>query len=371
VKIGRIILFPFTLVYAIITYIRNKLYDWEVLQGRSFDVPVISIGNLNTGGSGKTPHAEYLIRLMLHNKLNPVLLSRGYGRKTSGYLEVSPKFSAAEVGDEPFQIQCKFPKANVIVCEDRAYGIQKIMADHPDTDVIILDDAFQHRSVKPGINILLTEYHNPYSDDWILPTGNLRESSVFAKRADIIVVTKSPSVYSPIEERRLKDKLKPRGHQKLLMSYIQYKNPVQYCYEDCTKTDFLKLDDSFFVLLFAGIANPIPLNNYIQRKSKDFKFIKFADHHNYTLKDLSKIKSAFDQGLGQKKVIVTTEKDIRRIEHSKVWDKFKLLPLYYVPIEVGFHQNSEEPFDETILKYVRNHKKSSSSHSEINIPVLT
>ena len=221
----KIILFPVACLYGFVVGIRNKLFDWKLLPSKSFNIPVISIGNLSTGGTGKTPHTEYLAAL-LKEKYKVAILSRGYRRKTRGFIMVTPELTQLDIGDEPMQYMKKFPDVVIAVDEDRKRGIAKILASKPDTEVILLDDAFQHRYVKPGKSIILTDYHHLFVNDYLLPSGMLRERIKGARRADLIVVTKTPKVFSPITRRNLVKELNPERHQQLFYSHVAYESPV-------------------------------------------------------------------------------------------------------------------------------------------------
>lgn len=349
-KIARFILFPLSILYDLLTTFRNKLYDWHIFQQISYKIPVIGIGNLSTGGTGKTPLSEYILNLLINNEYKAAWLSRGYGRKTSGLLDATLNNTSYEIGDEACQVKYKFPEIPVIVSESRINGINYILKNYIDTKVIILDDAFQHRQIKCGLNILLTDYSNPFTNEVLLPAGRLRESSRNKKRADIIVVTKTPNVYSPIEFRRLKGVIKPNAQQTFYFSYIKYSKLISYG----VKPPKPKHPDvELSVLLFTGIANPDPLIDYVNRISKETNFIKFADHHFYTKKDLDLIIEKFDSILNKNKILLTTEKDIHRILKTELDENFKRLPLQYLKIETVFHNVSKITFDDQILNYLK------------------
>jgi len=272
-KLVRFLLFPFAILYGLITYFRNKLYDFKVFKSVEFDIPVLSVGNLSVGGTGKTPHVEYLIRLLSDYKL--ATLSRGYGRKTKGYF-IADKFTdAKDIGDEPMQFHQKFPEISVAVNANRVEGVTKLLKERKIPELIILDDAFQHRRINPGLQILLTPYNDLYADDYMLPTGNLREYKSGSSRADLIVVTKCPEQipYKRVEE--ISRKLKIKNHQKLFFSKIVY-GKVIFGWDRVL--EFSDLHE-YKILLVTGIANPAPLIDYLKSYDLVFKHINFPDHH--------------------------------------------------------------------------------------------
>ena len=349
----RLILYPISLLYGLITMIRNKFFDKNILKSNSFKVPVISVGNLTMGGTGKSPHVEYLIRL-LGNDYNVTTLSRGYKRKTKGFILADENTSAGEIGDEPFQFKSKFENIQVAVDEKRVHGIEKILELKPDTDVVLLDDAFQHRYVKPGLSILLTDFHNLYNQDYIVPSGSLREFASGANRADIIVVTKCAKVLSPLTRTRINAELKPQPHQKLYFSYIEH--------GDFTAIPGLKFIPEIkkkysTILLVAGIANSYPLEFYLKNRCIDLEILKFPDHHQYTKKDITRIVETYDSILSQKKVIVTTEKDAMRLMNPEFVKMLKHFPVCYVPIEMKFHKEDKIKFDNQIISYVKENSR--------------
>lgn len=359
-KIKKIILLPFALLYGLLIRIRNWLFDSGLIKVHSFDVPTICVGNLTTGGTGKTPHTEYLVKLLHQQGYKPAVLTRGYKRKKKGYVEVKRSHSAKEVGDEPRQLKQKFPGLIIAVSGNRVKGVQQLMNDHPNLDVILLDDGYQHRQIKAGLNLLLTEYTDPFTQQTLLPAGNLREPVSEKKRADIIIVTKAPNVYSPIEDRRMRDLLQPLSYQELYLSYLSYKSPVKFApnQEDPEK---LPLSEEQKVVLFSGIANPIPLKNQVMRYCRELRPIHFPDHHFYTRKDLEKIKKEMDEIPPANRVVLTTEKDVYRISGSEVEQEFSELPLYYLPVKVGVHQAPDQSsFDEKILNYVQKNRREHS-----------
>jgi tetraacyldisaccharide 4'-kinase len=345
----KIILFPFACIYGFFTGLRNLLFDWKILPSRSYKIPVISLGNLSAGGTGKTPHTEYLAEL-LRSKYNVAILSRGYRRKTKGFILASRVHSQTDIGDEPMQYIKKFPDITIAVDELRKRGISRILSAKPETDVILLDDAFQHRYVKPGKSIILTDYHHLYVDDYLIPTGLLRERASGAKRADIIIVSKTPKVFSPITRRNLVNQIHPLHHQRLFFSYVSYEDPVPFTLSHIQIPAAKKYS---YIIMVTGVANSYPLQEYLSGLCNELIVIDFKDHHQYTLKDLDKISKEYQGIISKDKVIFTTEKDATRLDQEAFAYYLDKLPFYYVPIKVNFHDCDEIRFDKMILDYVQ------------------
>lgn len=348
----RVFLFPFALLYGLVVHLRNKLFDWNIVTSKSFPLPVIAVGNLSTGGTGKTPHTEYLIKLMQDNNLQPATLSRGYGRDTKGYIEAGEQSDYHEIGDEPLQFSHKFEGVTVAVDEKRKRGIRMLLKKHPAPGAIILDDAFQHRYVKPDLSILLTDYHNLYTENYLLPTGNLREMRCGAKRADIIIVTKTPSVLSPLDRRQIEAKIKPRPHQKLFFTKITYCKPLPL---PGTEPVFDPTGLNT-ILMFSGIANSYPFQEYLKTKCSELIVLEFPDHHKYSRKDIGKIIDTYKDIFSMKKAILTTEKDAMRLIKSRLMDHLKDYPVFYVPINIVFQDKEKNAFNKLVLDYVRKDK---------------
>lgn len=330
----RKILFPFAVLYGFITSIRNFLFDKGMLKSHSFDVPVIAVGNLSVGGTGKTPQIEYLIRLLSPN-YKVATLSRGYKRQSKGFVLADSTSNAEILGDEPFQFYTKFKNIQVAVDADRKNGIEQLLYQQERPDVILLDDAFQHRKVKAGFYILLTSYGDLFCDDYMLPTGNLRESRSGAKRADIIVVTKCPANLSLDEQNEIKSKLQLNSDQELYFSYIDYDDSV-YSEDKVLKVSEIENVDK---LLLAGIAKPEPFFRYLQDESVEC--LTYPDHHHFSEKELLEINNK-----SKNKIIITTEKDFVRLKGSIPKEQ-----LFYLPIRSTFLSVSEN-FDKTITNYV-------------------
>ncbi|MEO0552870.1 MAG: tetraacyldisaccharide 4'-kinase [Bacteroidota bacterium] len=336
-----ILLFPFTLLYDLITRFRNHLYNIGYKRSFSFETNVISVGNLTVGGTGKTPMVEYIIRA-LQEKFKLATLSRGYGRKTKGFRIGGHDDTARTIGDEPFQILKKFSDVNVIVCEDRALAIPFILSEKPDTEVILLDDAYQHRSVKPDLNILLTDFNLPFYNDFILPSGRLRESRLGAKRADIIVITKCPDSISESQQKRIIDEVhKYNSEAEIFFTGIRYGDFKSFGTDD-------QLKDK--LIAFSGIAKPDLFVNYLKSHYNLTEHIGFKDHYEYTQKDVSKLVNKLDTGSS----LVTTEKDMVKLIKPEFEDLIKGASLFYLPIEAYFIKDGKR-FDtlvrNPILKY--------------------
>ena len=348
IRILYILLYPISILYGIITFLRNKLYDWSIFKSTEFNTPIIVVGNLNVGGVGKTPHIEYLIRLLEDYKL--ATLSRGYKRQTSGFILADENSNAETIGDEPKQIQSKFSDVIVAVDEKRVNGIKQLKSLFPENQVILLDDAYQHRAVKPGVNILITDYSKLYIHDTILPSGRLREWAIGSNRADIIIVSKTPTVISPIDIRRIKEDLNPKPYQEVFFSYTKYGNLTSFA-ETCKNLAFSPADINS-VLLVTGIAKPDSLYYYIKDNYQTVEHLKYGDHYLFQKEDIATIKNSFKDLYGNNKVIITTEKDIMRLSLPEIYNEIKDLPIFYIPIEICFHGNDKEEFDNKILKYV-------------------
>lgn len=341
------LLLPISLLYSFVLFLRHKLYDWKILKSKSYNIPNICVGNLNLGGTGKTPHIEYLIRL-LSDKYDIAVLSRGYGRKTQGYLLANDTHTHNDIGDEPLQYFTKFNNIKVAVDESRCEGMDRLFQENKPPQVVLLDDAYQHRKIKPGLNILLTDYYSLYSDDHLVPAGNLRDIKKAAQRAEIIVVTKSPNVITPYYRRDVENKLKPLPHQKVFYSYIEYLD-----FQPLSKISHeMDIKEAKTVLLLCGIANTYSLEDHIKRKYNTISKIKFNDHHNFTEKDVDMIIDKYNNTIGKNKVIVTTEKDAMRLINTSFINKFDDIPVFTIPIKIKFHKEDGTSFDDEILKYI-------------------
>lgn len=363
-KFLRTLLFPISILYGLILFLRNKLFDWKIFKSTEFTLPTISVGNLCVGGTGKTPHIEYLIRL-LSSEFSIATLSRGYGRKTKGFVLADAKSTVADIGDEPLQFAGKFKNTPVAVDEKRVRGVKKFLNLFPSIQTILLDDAFQHRSIKPGLSIVLTDFSKLYLHDFVMPSGSLREFRSGIKRADIIIITKCPEVLLAIERNRLIKEITPLPRQHIYFSTIKYGEFLPLQSE--TLIPFSKeyyFGRHYSVVLLTGIADTHPLEYYLKDKVKTIIPVKFKDHHSYTKKDLEDVKKIFDNIASSNKIIVTTEKDAMRLKNPDFSDILKQMPLFYMPIEIDFYDKSKTEFNEQILHYVRTNQKHSSVYSK-------
>lgn len=350
----KILLFPFSLLYGLITLIRNRLYDWHFLKEKKFDIHTIGVGNLAVGGAGKTPLVEYLIRLLLKEGASVATLSRGYKRKTKGYLLANEHSTAEDIGDEPLMYKTKFP-VQVAVDSNRLRGMQQLVnLQSARPNVVLLDDVFQHRALKCGLNIVVSDYHNPYYKDTMLPSGTLREYKNGITRADVIVVTKTPDRMSAVEIRAIVKDIDPKAHQRVFFSYLHYgelyqlNNPVNTI---DTLNDLFR----YKVISFAGIANAQPMVDYLKEYAEEVKHLPFPDHYEYEEKDLVNLEKYYDGVNGGNKILVTTEKDFMRLKSGKVWQLAQRMNIYILPVEVSF-KDKENEFNDLILKYVRTNR---------------
>lgn len=371
-KIVRLLLLPVSLIYGIVIIIRNFLYDRGILTSRKFNLPVVVVGNLEVGGSGKTPLIEYLVRL-LKDHFKTAVLSRGYGRETTGFIRAEPsgvasldrsspdpaalspgpaasyeKVSAARIGDEPFQYFSKFPDITVAVGEDRVAAVERLKDDH---QVILLDDAFQHRSLIPGLAILVLDYNTLFRPRLLLPAGNYREPFSGRKRADILLVSKVPGETSEDEKERIIKRLKPAPGQEVCFSSLNY---------DTIKAldpaiVVPRLNGGTHVLLVTGIARPGPFLSHIKSITNHVRHLKYPDHHSFTIKNIAKIAEIFEGIDSADKVILTTEKDAARFSQAALKEIMQHLPVFYWPVRINIHEPGKIRFDNSILEYVTRH----------------
>lgn len=342
----RKLLVPFSLLYGIVVVFRNKFYDWGLFKSQSFEIPIISVGNLEVGGSGKTPMVEYLIKLLKNNfKLST--LSRGYGRQTKGFRWVKPNQDATLAGDEPLQISRKFPEVSVAVCEDRVFGIQQIEKDH---QLILMDDAYQHRAVKPGLSILLFDYHQIKKTRFLLPAGNYREAFSGRKRADILIVTKCPQSLGQSAQKELEQLISPYQHQSLFFSSIKYAEELQNILNgQLFPTQSIHKD--WTVLLLTGIAKPQPLIHQIKKHTPQIIHHSYPDHHQFSEKNILKLVADFENIKSAKKIIITTEKDAVRLKTDKFAPILNSLPIYQWQIAIDFLNDTQNEFNTLIKEY--------------------
>ncbi|MCJ0742631.1 tetraacyldisaccharide 4'-kinase [Pedobacter montanisoli] len=346
-KYLRLILLPLSFIYGLVTTIRNWLYDKGLLKSVSFDIPVISVGNLAVGGSGKTPATEYLVRLLSGYKI--AILSRGYGRKTKGFILADEHATAATIGDEPMQYYHKFKQVTVAVCEDRIKGISLLKEQH---DIILLDDAFQHRRVKPGFSILLFEFDKLSRFQFILPAGNLRETFDGVTRADSVLVTKCPPLSSLNLKLAVSHKFELTSHQNLAFAGIAYEKPVHLF-----KREVYNKSIGGEVFLLTAIANSKPLVEYLNKFPVNLHHFKYADHHNFTVNEINRLVKAFEQNPAQEKIIITTEKDAQRLLNNNLRDLLLNLPVYCLPISMVVQEEDKQTFDQKILNYVASFRR--------------
>ena len=339
------LLLPFSLIYGLIVIFRNWMFDRKILRSATFNLPVVCVGNLTVGGTGKSPMVEFMIEKMKQS-FRIAVLSRGYKRKTRGYALATPQSTALEIGDEPMQFFNKFPDVTVAVGEERVFAIPQLLHDKPDTQVIILDDAFQHRSVTAGLNIILSEYNNLYTRDWFLPTGDLRDQPKSARRADMVVITKCPPDLSLAEKNRVISEIKPAAGQQVFFTTIAYGQAYQVITREPRA-----INSSTEVLLVTGIANPGPLKKYLEENFNGYDELAYSDHHIFTIDDLKNILKRFNQNPSPHKVILTTEKDAVRLQ--KFSQQLQDLPVYVLPIQPVFLFYEENQFTQLITTFIQ------------------
>ncbi len=341
----RILLFPFSLIYAFVVWLRNVLYDKKIFTPAVFNLPLICVGNLSTGGTGKSPMVEFIVR-HLFDKVSVAILSRGYKRKTAGYALADEFSTALEIGDEPMLFHNKFPDVTVAVGEERVVAIPQLLQDKPGTEVIILDDAFQHRSIQAGLNILLTDYNNLFTRDWFLPTGDLRDERRSYRRAQLLVVTKCPPTLGEEEAAAIKKEINLLPGQELFFCCIDYHTPYHIVHGERGY-----IDEETEVLLVTGIANPKTLKNYLSDTAATYYEMLFDDHHIFSIDDWKDISRKFKSMTSEKKIILTTEKDAVRL--IKFEQELKTLPLFVIPMKIQFLYNSEQRYINLITTFIR------------------
>jgi tetraacyldisaccharide 4'-kinase len=358
VKRRNIFLYPVSLIYGLITWIRNFLYNSGILPSVEFNFPVICVGNITVGGTGKTPHTEYIAGLLRKN-FKVATLSRGYKRKTKDFRIASSASVVKEIGDEPMQLFRKFPDILVTVDKNRVHGVEKILSENPETEVIILDDAYQHRRITPGFSILLSDFERPFVNDHMLPFGNLRESSENMRRADIILITKAPPGISAIQRRVIVKEVDKAPYQNLYFTSFTYQAPLPVFDNKDPGETHLDLSEkrSFGILLVTGIANPIPLKTYLEQFSDEIIHLSFPDHYYFKEKDISNICAAYYDLKSTLKYVFTTEKDAVRLrEFINIAEPLRSA-FFYIPIGISFLNNDQDEFNKTIVDYVRKNKR--------------
>lgn len=363
-KIWFYILYPFSLIYGLVVYIRNFLFDYQILKSNEFNIPVISVGNITAGGTGKTPHVEYLIRLLKY-EFNVAYLSRGYKRKTRQYILADNESTLEEIGDEARQIKKKFPDIHVAVDRKRVNGINQLMNDIRDLDVILLDDAFQHRYVRAGLSILLIDHSRPLSKDHLLPAGLLREQAVEKKRANIILITKCPERLKPIDRRLVVKDLTLFPFQHLYFTLLKDESPkpvFKTIPVVLTREEIKNMKPQ--VLMVSGIANPRTFKKFIRNYSTHITELIYPDHHSFTNKDINIIISRFNDIESDSKIIFTTEKDAIRLEKFTDIDLRIKEKMYFIPVTVSFMNEDTDNFNQHIVNYVRANKRDSILHKK-------
>ncbi len=346
---------PISIIYGIIISIRNFCYENNIFKSKEFDIPIISIGNISVGGTGKTPHTEFLIR-MLQDEFSIAVLSRGYKRKTKGFRLIEKTDTHFEAGDEPLQIKQKFPNTVVAVSESRTKGVEQLRELFPELNLIILDDAFQHRKITPGLSILLNNYNHPIAEDHLLPLGYLREYRSSSHRAHIVIYSKCPPDLKPIERRIMSKEIDIRPYQHLFFSTLDYQN-LSPVFDTSIEMPLEKMKD-LNILAVSGIAKSKSYIDFLSSKSKSLKHIAFPDHHNFTSKDIKKIEKEFSK-LKNEKIIIATEKDAIRLKSLDLFSEEIKKYVYCIPIEVRLLSSEDEEiqFNKQILSYVRNNKR--------------
>ena len=352
----KLLLYPLSVLYGIVVYVRNLFYDYKVFKSVDFEIPVISIGNITVGGTGKTPHTEYLVSL-LNKYVSVATLSRGYRRKTKGFLSVGVESRVTDVGDEPLQIKRKYPEVTVAVDENRVHGIRQLLDDQKRSpDVVLLDDAFQHRRVNPGINILLIDYDRPVEKDHLMPYGRLRERKYQLRRANVIIYTKCPDEISPITRRIVMKNINLRPYQSLYFTTMVYHHPVpvfqEYASESVPDFEQQRLN----AVLLSGIANPDQFEKYIHSRTNVIRTLTFSDHHFYGSRDIQKINQAFESVEESDLYLFTTEKDAMRLHGEEQLSEQVKRHLYYIPLRIRFLDSEGKSFDQKIVGYVKDNR---------------
>lgn len=349
----KFFLYPLSLLYGLAVAIRNKLYDFKLFRSSEFEIPVISIGNITAGGTGKTPHTEYLIKL-LKQQYRVAALSRGYKRRSHGFRLVETTSTVDEAGDEPLQMKRKYPMATISVCENRVKGVEMLLRNTPAPDVVLLDDAFQHRRITPGLNILLIDYNKPIREDYLLPLGRLRESKLQARRANIIIITKCPNEITPITRRIMAKDVHLFPYQDLYFTTMIY---GQLCpvFQEAKPMDLFNDPRHMAILAVTGIASPEYAHNHLNTVAREVDTLVYPDHHSYTGQDIRTIMTRFDQLKNPQKIIVTTEKDTVRLRSMDLPPEMKKA-LYFLPVQVKFLDGEGKQFDKRIQDYVGENK---------------
>jgi len=343
---------PFAFLFGVLVAVRNWMYEKQILKGYRFDLPIISVGNLSVGGTGKSPMVLYLTKL-LKEDFRTAIMSRGYKRNTRGLVLADFNSTVNDIGDEPLMFKLKHPEITVAVHESRAEGIPELLMKKQNLQTILLDDAFQHLSLEPGLNILLTSYHQPFYEDFLMPAGRLREFPSGYKRADIIIVTKCPIDLSDSEKKSIQEKINPQPNQKVYFSYLEYGYPYKFG----NPTDTVSLNINATILLFCGIASTDPLENYLLNKSEAIVRQYYPDHHKYSIDDLDNMLQSFNNIEASNKLIITTEKDAMRLIEHKNWLIKNNIEIYVLPVEIAFFEPDKTSFNSDVKAFVQQYFK--------------
>ncbi len=346
------LLLPLAWLYGLGVGVRNLLFDSGLIRQTTFDVPVVCVGNLAVGGTGKTPHTEYIVGLLISRGINVAVLSRGYRRKTSGFVEADATATADDIGDEPFQIYRKYPSTRVAVDADRRQGIARLLTATPRPECIVLDDAYQHRYVRAGMNLLLTDYNRLFADDSLLPAGRLREPASGKRRAHVVIVTKCPDSLRPTDIRAVRTKLNLGPSQQLFFTRTRYGQPYALFPEEAPAPSIGHPEQ---LLAVAGIARPAPFLSHARTISPSVTPLTYPDHHAFSAADIRRINQAFAALPAPSRALLTTEKDAARLLRQTALSPEVRAALYVQPIEIAFFAGKEQTFNDTILNYVRTH----------------
>lgn len=357
-RLFRLVLFPLSFIYALVVILRNIAYDVGIFKSKKFKIPIISIGNLTVGGAGKSPMTEYLVSL-LKDEYKLATLSRGYGRRTKGFLMVKSSSLAEDVGDEPLQFKQKFPEITVAVCEDRVEGVKELNQHH---ELIILDDAYQHRALRPGFSILLFEYKSLQKFQWFLPSGDLREPLTGRKRADVIVITKAPQDLDPQRKQQMISRVQPYPHQEVFFSWLDY-GDLNALFHPGNALALQNIKPHTHILLLTGIANASPLHEHLKGYTTHLSHHRYPDHHRFTKKNIVKLVSEFKELPPGDTLVITTEKDAQRLLSHQIKELLKALPVYYLPVKCRIHAPDEARFDDLIKLYVRKYPVNHRVHN--------
>lgn len=359
-----LLLYPFSLIYGLVIWIRNSLFDIGILKSSEFPIPIISIGNITVGGTGKTPHIEYLVKL-LKDEFKVATLSRGYKRKTRKFILASNDSEVHDIGDEPLQIKNKFPDISVAVDRKRVNGIKELMKRIPDLDVVLLDDAYQHRYVKPGLSILLIDLNRPISEDLLLPAGRLREPTYEKRRANIVLITKCPDRLKPIELRIIFKDLKLYPFQNLFFTKLSYGKPVAVFNDIDSSISLTDMKASKpGILMVTGIAGPRHYKKHLRGISTNIREMIYPDHHSFTEKDVARIQQTFKEMDEKDKLIFTTEKDAMRLRNFTNIDPRIRDRMFYIPVGIEVLNEGMDDFNNQIRNYVRDNKRDSILHKK-------